>query len=226
MTQDELVALALSKLPAKRALPCKSYVVLVLSADKWDILDPEVIGPFDSYRQAYEWIARLPNASIAATDQKYPGHIKLAPCPPSTPENVCGWAIVSEQTAADPSRFMQEWTTYIQPNAETIAAMEAAERGEFTHTFSSPAELMADLNAPEPPVDMFQFTSLFPTSTNLPCTIYVSVHGFVTIDPTATNPPEVKQWIELNRDALLAHWRGELDSVEMVRHSKKLPLGN
>lgn len=104
--------------------------------------------------------------------------------------------------------------------------MEAAERGEFTHTFNSPAELMAYLNAPEPPVDMFQFTSLFATSTNLPVTFWISVQGFVTTDshdPSASNPPEVKQWIELNRDALLAHWRGELDSAELVNICANYP---
>jgi hypothetical protein len=102
------------------------------------------------------------------------------------------------------------------PNAETVAAMEAAWRGEFTGSFATVADLMTDLNAPEPPVDIFQFTSLFSTSTNLPVTIWISVHGFVTTDPrdpAATNPAGVKAWIELNRDALLAHWRGELDQA-------------
>ena len=77
MTADELVALALSKLPAKRRLPSKSFVVLT-GSEKWETLDPEIVGPFETYQQAYEWIARLPNASIEA-DGFLAGHISLTP---------------------------------------------------------------------------------------------------------------------------------------------------
>jgi hypothetical protein len=126
-----------------------------------------------------------------------------------------------------------------RPNAETIAAMKAHspspdgrlstpyDRGE-ARSFNSVEELMADLNAPAPPVDMFQFTSLFPRSSGLPCTIWISEHGFVTIDPhnpaaDVMRPSEVEAWIELNRKALLAHWRGDIDSMALVARLRKLP---
>jgi hypothetical protein len=30
-------------------------------------------------------------------------------------------------------------------------------------------------------------------------------------------------WIELNRDALLAHWRGDIDGIEMGVRSRPVP---
>jgi hypothetical protein len=111
------------------------------------------------------------------------------------------------------------------PNAETVAAMESAQRGEGK-SFATVEELMADLNAPEPPVDLFEFTSLFPISTNLPVTIWISVHGFVTTDPYdpgASKPPAVSAWVEHNRETLLAYWAGRIDSVEMAQALQPLP---
>ena len=33
----------------------------------------------------------------------------------------------------------------------------------------------------------------------------------------------VASWIDLNRDALLAHWRGDIDGGEMTARAKRLP---
>ena len=33
----------------------------------------------------------------------------------------------------------------------------------------------------------------------------------------------VTSWIDLNRDALLAHWRGDIDGIEIGVRSKPLP---
>ena len=152
MTTDELVALALSKLPAKRSLPSKSFVVLT-GSEKWETLDPEIIGPFPSYRDAYEWIARLPNASIEA-DGFLAGHIRLTPvnpallCQPQASE-FAGWAIVNAETAASPQAYAEmcaQLEKPLIPNAETIEAMEAARRGEFTGSFATVDELMAHLH--------------------------------------------------------------------------------
>jgi hypothetical protein len=33
----------------------------------------------------------------------------------------------------------------------------------------------------------------------------------------------VASWIDLNRDALLAHWRGDIDGAEMAMRAKRLP---
>jgi hypothetical protein len=31
-------------------------------------------------------------------------------------------------------------------------------------------------------------------------------------------------WVELNRDALLAHWRGDIDGAEMTLRTKPVPI--
>jgi hypothetical protein len=37
------------------------------------------------------------------------------------------------------------------------------------------------------------------------------------------HPRRVFAWINLNRDALLAHWRGDIDGIEMGQRTKRLP---
>jgi hypothetical protein len=34
----------------------------------------------------------------------------------------------------------------------------------------------------------------------------------------------VSAWVELNRDALLAHWRGDIDGAEMTLRTKPVPI--
>jgi hypothetical protein len=171
MTQDELVALALSKLPAKRSLPGKCYVVLILGTEEFDVASPEIVGPFDSYRHAYAWIARLPNAVIAPADQQYAGHITLQP--PQSSSQYAGWAIVGDMTATNPQRYMRDYDRIVMH--------------------------------PDDYDGLHDWTMLFGEHTGLPVT---------TLLPA---------WIALNREALDAHWRGELDSAEMVQRLKKLP---
>jgi hypothetical protein len=63
--------------------------------------------------------------------------------------------------------------------------------------------------------DFCEWTNLFPRNTGLPVTIWISVDGVVCTDPY--NPEKVEraeavtEWISLNREALLAHWRGDID---------------
>ena len=40
---------------------------------------------------------------------------------------------------------------------------------------------------------------------------------------SALDRDAVYAWIDLNRDALLAHWRGDIDGGEMAIRSKRLP---
>ena len=70
-------------------------------------------------------------------------------------------------------------------------------------------------------IDLFEWINLFPRSTGLPVTIWVSIKEIVTTDPH--NPNEIGEhtaavsaWIELNRETLSAYWRGELDGKEMI----------
>jgi len=203
MANDEqLIALALSKLPATRSLPSKSYVVLVLGGEEFDVADPEIIGPFNNYQQAYEYIARLPNATIAPHDDRFAGHITLHPAP-QPKSGYAGWAIINDQTAANPQTYLKHYDRDImQPN---------------------------DHNG------LFEYSMLFGENTNLPCTIYVSEHGFVTTDPYHPNTDvcveslanrhaeAITAWTVLNHEVLQAHWRGDIDSKEMCEVLQKLP---
>jgi hypothetical protein len=75
--------------------------------------------------------------------------------------------------------------------------------------------------------DLFVWTTLFSRTTGLPCTIWVSIHGIVATDPCHPEKVEhryaVLAWIDLNREALLAHWRGDIDGVEMALRSQRVP---
>jgi hypothetical protein len=203
MTDDEeRIALALSKLPAKRNVPGKCYVVLILGTDEFDVTNPEIIGPFESYRQAYEWIARLPNACIAAADQRSPGHITLEPAPYSEKSGkgqFAGWAIVSDQTASEPQAYLANYDRIV-------------------------------LHPEKYPDLLDEYTMLFGEHTGLPCAVYVHANnGVVTSDPFAprvspldAHAEAMQAWIELNRDALEAHWRGDIDGGEMAARVRKL----
>ena len=45
------------------------------------------------------------------------------------------------------------------------------------------------------------------------------IAGHLSADDLAA----VASWIDLNRDALLAHWRGDIDGAEMTLATKRLP---
>jgi hypothetical protein len=68
--------------------------------------------------------------------------------------------------------------------------------------------------------DLFEWTNIFARNTGLPVTVWVSVNGIVATDPY--NPDKIEHadmvnaWVVLNRDALLAHWRGDIDGTEMT----------
>jgi hypothetical protein len=147
MNSEDDIALALAQLPTKRSKPSTSYVVLILGCEKWDVLDPEIIGPFPTYQQAYEWIARLPNAIISSADSQHPGMITLTPAK----GDYAGWAIINSETAEDPNEYMKSYDNIYRgewndtPNAETIAAMEEARRGDMK-SFNTVDELMKDLD--------------------------------------------------------------------------------
>ena len=75
--------------------------------------------------------------------------------------------------------------------------------------------------------DLFAWTNLFPHRTGLPATIWVSVHGQIASDPDGAehggHREAVFAWIELNREVLAEHWRGEIDGAEMAARAKRLP---
>jgi hypothetical protein len=114
MTDENAVAFALARLrkkDASRASP--HFVVLILGTEPFDITDPEIIGPFPCYRDAYEWVARLPIAVITPADAAAdlaPGSITLA----SPKGGICGWAIVGATSASDPQAYLREWPTLFQ----------------------------------------------------------------------------------------------------------------
>ena len=69
-------------------------------------------------------------------------------------------------------------------------------------------------------IDLFEWTSLFPRSTGLPVTIWISVKGIITTNSYNSNEigehtAAVSAWIELNRETLSAYWRGDIDGKEM-----------
>ena len=71
-----------------------------------------------------------------------------------------------------------------------------------------------------------EWTNLFPTNTGLTMVVWISSEGTVTTDPyrpQAEPTSDVAAWINLNRDALLAYWRGDIDGWEMVLRAKRLP---
>jgi len=74
--------------------------------------------------------------------------------------------------------------------------------------------------------DLFEWTNLFPRNTGLPVTIWISVKGAVATDPhhpeKIEHAAEIDAWIRLNREALLAHWNGEIDGAEMAARTRKL----
>ena len=76
-------------------------------------------------------------------------------------------------------------------------------------------------------VDLFEWTNLFPARTGLPVTLWVSVHGVVATDPyhpeTIEHDEAVTAWVMLNSAALLAHFIGAIDGVEMAMRTKRLP---
>ena len=68
-----------------------------------------------------------------------------------------------------------------------------------------------------------------PPSRHCRClTSRASVRGIVATDPHAPEKIEhadtVSAWVELNRDALLAHWRGDIDGAEMTLRTKPVPI--
>ena len=75
--------------------------------------------------------------------------------------------------------------------------------------------------------DLFEYTNFFPRNTGLPVTIWVSVNGVVATNPhdrsmSEDSASEIDAWIRLNREALLAHWNGEIDGAEMAARTRKL----
>jgi hypothetical protein len=80
--------------------------------------------------------------------------------------------------------------------------------------------------AGDPLADTFAWTTLSARSTGLPVAILVSALGFAAIDPhgpkTAENLDAFAAWSALNRETLVAHWTGAIDSVEMATRLQKL----
>ena len=80
--------------------------------------------------------------------------------------------------------------------------------------------------ADNPLADTFAWTTLSARSTGLPVAILVSALGFAAIDPhgpkTAENLDALAAWSALNRETLVAHWTGAIDSVEMAARLRKL----
>jgi hypothetical protein len=77
---------------------------------------------------------------------------------------------------------------------------------------------------------LFEWTNLFAEHTGLPCTIWINVHGVVTTDPStqevaSEHANAVSAWGNINRETLEAHWRGDIDSAELVERLRPLPAG-
>jgi hypothetical protein len=87
----------------------KTFVVLT-GCEKQDILNPDVLGPFESYRAAYLWIAELRNANIAV-DGPWKGEIYLEPID----GGYAGFAIVNEGTAGNPKEYMASSDELYEP---------------------------------------------------------------------------------------------------------------
>ena len=110
LSRKDLVAFALSTLKPEANEPCQSFVVLTKD-DKQGTIYPDVVGPFESYRAAYKWIAELRNASIAGPDSHWAGSIYLEP-----PDGgYAGFVIVNEYTAVVP---YNDWEGYVEEDEE------------------------------------------------------------------------------------------------------------
>jgi hypothetical protein len=87
--------------------PMPTFVVLT-GSEKREILDPEIIGPFESTYEAFAWVARLPNANVEPLDSKWPGEIGLEPY-----SGYAGFAIVNTASSSDPEAYLEErWELY------------------------------------------------------------------------------------------------------------------
>ena len=104
------------------------------------------------------------------------------------------------------------------------------------------------------PEDLFEMANLFPRTTGLPMTVWVSPRGNVRHDvrvkvnmthgnqmnvantaAVGVQPhviagrlaPEderaVFQWVELNTDALVEYWDGQIDTIQLGQRLKPLP---
>lgn len=95
--------------------------------------------------------------------------------------------------------------------------------------------------------DLFEMTNLFPRTTHLPFTVWISPKGKAKHGPRikVDSSPEaivsvedaprlihgdlsskdfqkIKEWIILNKEALLRHWNLETDGSEVVKELKVL----
>jgi hypothetical protein len=103
------------------------------------------------------------------------------------------------------------------------------------------------------PRGLFEMANLYPDTTDLTMTVWVSPRGNVRHDvrvkvntthgnqmnianttlvgvrptphvsPANYHPPMHKQWIALNADALVAYWDGLIDRARMIQALKPLP---
>ena len=72
---------------------------------------------------------------------------------------------------------------------------------------------------------LFEIANLYPSTTGLPMTVWVSPRGNAPIDVSVkvniTNGDQIDsaqaviRWISLNTDALVAYWEGQIDTAEL-----------
>ena len=105
------------------------------------------------------------------------------------------------------------------------------------------------------PEDLFEMANLFPRTTGLPMTLWVSPRGNarhdvrVKVNMTHGNQMSVTntavvairpsphliapddqravfQWVSLNTDALIACWDGQIDTIQLGQRLKPLPISS
>jgi hypothetical protein len=72
--------------------------------------------------------------------------------------------------------------------------------------------------------DLFEWANFFAAETGLPTTVWVGTRGRVRAE--STDPGDqaaVFAWVDLNRDALIAYWDGQIDTIQLCRQLRTLP---
>jgi hypothetical protein len=78
--------------------------------------------------------------------------------------------------------------------------------------------------------DQYEMANLFPRTTGLPLTVWVSPRGRarhaarikVSLTPSPADFALVSRWISLNEEALIEFWNEAIDSVELGGRLRKI----
>jgi hypothetical protein len=71
--------------------------------------------------------------------------------------------------------------------------------------------------------DLFEMANLFPATTGLPMTVWVSPRGIIAGRRAVDDERAVSRWVSLNEAALVAYWNGQIDTIQLGRLLQPLP---